>query len=90
MSITSDLGGRITPTVWPAIDAYAKIADDHGLDLGQMALAWAMTRPFMVSVIFGATSLPQLESAIASADLTLSDEVIAGIDAAHKSHPMPY
>ena len=90
MSITSDLGGRITPRVWPAIDAYAKIADDHGLDLGQMALAWAMTRPFMGSVIFGATSLPQLESAIASADLTLSDEVMAGIDAAHKAHPMPY
>ena len=55
-----------------------------------MALAWAMTRPFMGSVIFGATSLPQLESAIASADLTLSDEVMAGIDAAHKAHPMPY
>ena len=71
-------------------EVYAKIADDHGLDLGQMALAWAMTRPFMGSVIFGATSLPQLESAIASADLTLSDEVMAGIDAAHKAHPMPY
>lgn len=90
MSIGPDLGGRITPRVWPAIDAYAAIADEFGLDLGQMALAWAMTRPFMGSVIFGATSLVQLEAALASADLTLSDEIMARIDETHKAHPMPF
>ncbi|WP_197470900.1 aldo/keto reductase, partial [Sulfitobacter sp. HI0054] len=56
----------------------------------QMALAWCATRPFMGSVIFGATSLEQLDVALGGAELTLSDEVMADLDAAHKAHPMPY
>ena len=44
----------------------------------------------MGSVIFGATSLKQLDVALGGADVTLSDEVMADLDAAHKSHPMPY
>ena len=89
-SITSDLGGRITPRLWPAIDAYAGIAAEFGIDMSQMALAWAMRRPFMGSVIFGATTLDQLAIAIGSAELELSDDIMARIDAAHKDHPMPY
>ena len=56
----------------------------------QTALAWCATRPFMGSVIFGATSLEQLDVALGGAELTLSDEVMADLDAAHKAHPMPY
>ena len=56
----------------------------------QMALAWAMRCPFMGSVIFGATTLDQLATAIGSAELELSDDVMARIDAAHQDHPMPY
>jgi len=55
-----------------------------------MALAWAMMRPFMGSVIFGATTQLQLEHILAGADLVLTDEVMAEIDAAHKAHPMPF
>ena len=58
--------------------------------MSQMALAWAMRRPFMGSVIFGATTLDQLAIAIGSAELELSDDIMACIDAAHKAHPMPY
>ena len=89
-SINDGLGGRITPRLWPALDAYQALADEYGMDLGQMALAWCMRRPFMASVIFGATSLPQLESALKSAELTLSDEVMTRIDETHKAHPMPF
>ena len=32
----------------------------------------------------------QLELALGAADLTLSPEVLADIDAAHRAHPMPY
>jgi len=88
--INDSLGGRITPRLWPAIEAYQDIANDHGLDLGQMALAWCLKRPFMTSVIFGATSLPQLENSLKAATLDLSDEIMAQIDEAHKAHPMPF
>ncbi|MCP3877965.1 MAG: aldo/keto reductase, partial [Sulfitobacter sp.] len=47
-------------------------------------------RPFMTSVIFGATSLDQLEVILGGIDLHLDDEVMADLDAAHKAHPMPF
>ena len=90
MTATPDLGGRTTARVWPAIEAYLGIAQKYGLDPVHMALAWAMMRPFMGSVIFGATTQSQLDHILAGADLVLSEEVIAEIDAAHKAHPLPY
>ena len=89
-SLNAGLGGRITPRVWDAVAAYHGIAQRHSLSLPQMALAWLQTRPFMCSAIFGATSPGQLEVALGSEEVVLSDEVLAEISAAHKAHPMPY
>ena len=90
MSLNDDMGGRKTERVFAAVDAYLDIAARHGLDPSQMALAWCMTRPFMCSVIFGATTMDQLEVALGADDVTLSAEVLADISAAHRAHPMPY
>jgi aryl-alcohol dehydrogenase-like predicted oxidoreductase len=90
ITLNADLGGRKTDRAFEAVAAYADIAKRHGLNLAQMALAWCCTRPFMTSVIFGATSIAQLDHALKAADITLSDEVMADIDAAHRLHPMPY
>ena len=87
---TPGLGARITERVWPAIDAYTDIALQHDIDPIHMALSWAMRRPFMGSVIFGATTQAQLEHILEGADLVLGDETIAEIDAVHKLHPMPF
>ncbi|HSF91736.1 MAG TPA: aldo/keto reductase [Paracoccaceae bacterium] len=84
-----DLGGRLTEHTYPAVDAYLGIAQKHGLDVCQMAIAWAMTRPFMASVIIGATSQAQIDVALGAADVTLSDEVMADIAAAHRRFPLP-
>jgi aryl-alcohol dehydrogenase-like predicted oxidoreductase len=66
------------------------VANDFGLDPVQMALAWCRTRPFPVIPIIGATSLPQLETALGAAELALSTEVVAAIEAAYRATPMPY
>ncbi|MDW4550373.1 aldo/keto reductase [Defluviimonas sp. D31] len=84
------LGGRVSPRVWEAVSAYLGIANRAGLDPAQMALAWTLTRPFPVVPIFGATTLAQLDHALDAADLRLDDDVLAGIAAAHRAHPMPY
>lgn len=68
---------------------YVDIARRHGLDASQMALAWVTSRPFVTSNIIGATTLAQLDCNLASADLTLSDEVIAEIEAVHVRQPNP-
>lgn len=89
-SITSDLGGRTTPRVWPAIEAYADIAERFNLDLTALSLAWCIQRPFMTSTIFGATSLEQMKQSLKSVDYTLDKQILNAIDSAHKAHPMPY
>lgn len=90
MTINTDLGGRKGPRAFEAVEAYLGVARKHGLDPVQMALAWCLTRPFMCSAIFGATSMDQLDLALGAAEITLGDEVLSDIDAAHRAHPMPY
>lgn len=90
MSLNATLGGRVTPRVWPAAQAYLEIAERHGLDPVQMALRWAADRPFMGSVIFGATTPEQLTRALGTVDVALPPAVNAEIAAAHKAHPLPF
>ncbi|MEP0963634.1 MAG: aldo/keto reductase [Roseobacter sp.] len=90
MSINENLGARKTNRAFSAVDEYLAIAERHGLDPTQMALAWCLTRPFMGSVIFGSTTQQQLDICLGSSEVKLSAEVMAEIDAAHRLHPMPY
>lgn len=89
-ALNPTLSGRVTPQVFPAVAAYLGVAARHGLDPAQMAIAFCRSRPFPCIPIIGATSLDQLELALGAAELTLSPEVLADIDAAHRAHPMPY
>ena len=72
-----------------ACSRYVALARDNGLDPAQMALAFVTRQPFVTSNIIGATSLEQLDSNIASAELKLSKEVLEGIEAIQKDHPNP-
>jgi aryl-alcohol dehydrogenase-like predicted oxidoreductase len=54
-----------------------------------MALAFVNSRPFLTSNIIGATSMAQLAENIESAQVTLSPEVIAGIEAIHQQYSNP-
>jgi aryl-alcohol dehydrogenase-like predicted oxidoreductase len=89
-SVAPDLGGRVSDRVWPAIAAYHAVAEKHRLDPVEMALAWCMGRPFMGSVIFGATCDAHVHTALRAADLRLSPETLDDIAAVHKAHPMPF
>ena len=63
----------------PAIRAYLTLAETHGLDVSQMAIAFCLTKPFMTSVIIGATTMEQLKTDIGAAGIALSDAVLDGI-----------
>ena len=63
----------------PAIRAYIALAAQHGLDVCQMAIALCLTKPFMTSVIIGATTMDQLKTNIAAADIHLDDQVMNDI-----------
>jgi aryl-alcohol dehydrogenase-like predicted oxidoreductase len=72
-----------------AIAAYVALARQHGVDPGQMALAFAASQPFMTSLIIGATSVAQLDHDVASLDLKIDAELRAAIDALHAEAPNP-
>jgi aryl-alcohol dehydrogenase-like predicted oxidoreductase len=68
---------------------YVAIAQAHGLDPAQLAIAYVNSRPFVTSTIIGATSPVQLRADIDSVRVTLSDEAIAAIEAVHRDSPDP-
>ena len=68
---------------------YVALAQKHGIDPAQMALAYVNSRSFLTSNIIGATTMEQLETNIASADVELSDELIESIEAIHADNPNP-
>lgn len=78
-----------SPEALAATRAYVDLAHDHGLDPAQMALAFVNAQPFVTSNIIGATTLTQLESNLASAALTLSNDVLRAIEAIHARHTIP-
>ncbi|MFD2738400.1 aldo/keto reductase [Sulfitobacter aestuarii] len=90
MSLVPELGGRRTDRAFAAVDAYLEVARRHGLDPVHMALAWCATRPFMGSVIFGATDMAQLEHALGAVELSLNEALLKELDKVHRAHPMPY
>ena len=68
---------------------YVDLARESGLDPAQMALAYVNSRPFVASNIIGATTLEQLAANIASANLTLTDDVLEAIENIHMQQPNP-
>ncbi|MDX1590221.1 MAG: NADP(H)-dependent aldo-keto reductase [Oleiphilaceae bacterium] len=72
-----------------ATAAYVDLALAHDLTPAQMALAYINSRPFVTSNIIGATRLEQLSENIASADITLSDELLQGIESLHQRYTYP-
>ena len=78
-----------SPQSLAATEAYAEIADRQGMSLAQMSLAFVCQQPFVASCLIGATTMKQLKENIDAVDITLSDEVLAEIDAVHNCYPDP-
>lgn len=79
------------PGTAEAVDDYLSLAKDAGLDPAQMAIAFALSRSFMTSVIIGATRMDQLETDIAAADVKITEDLEARINAIHqvRGNPAP-
>lgn len=73
----------LRPAVVEAARQYAVLADENGLTATQLALAWCYSRWFVASTIIGATRLDQLKENIDACSVTLSEEVIAGVNQIH-------
>ena len=81
---------RDTPQAHAATRGYIAVAEKHGLDVCQMAIAFTLAQKFVTSSIIGATSMDQLKTDIAAVDVILSQEVLADIESVRRENPMPY
>ncbi len=72
-----------------AAKRYLDIANNNGLTLAQMSLAFVNQLPFVTSNIIGATNLEQLKENIDSVNIELSTEVLDAINAVHAAIPNP-
>ncbi|GAB7109204.1 aldo/keto reductase [Streptomyces phaeofaciens JCM 4814] len=68
------------PTARAQIQAYEDLLDKHGIEPGEAALAWLLTRPGVTGPIVGPRTAEQLESAIRAVELELSEELLTGLD----------
>ncbi|UXY54144.1 NADP(H)-dependent aldo-keto reductase [Pseudomonas tohonis] len=89
ISLFSRFARYTNPQAQAACSRYVALAREHGLDPAQMALAFVTAQPFVTSNIIGATTLEQLESNLASSELTLPGAVLEGIAEIHRSQPNP-
>ena len=72
---------------WACVEAMRKIGDGHGVSVARVALAWVLAKPHVMSVIIGARTLDQLDDNLAAADLTLSADEMAALDAVSALDP---
>jgi aryl-alcohol dehydrogenase-like predicted oxidoreductase len=70
-------------------EAFLKIAAEAGLAPVTLATAWSKQHEFVASTIVGATRVDQLDEIFAAADVTLSDDVLAAIDAVSRDIRYP-
>ncbi|MFE5816693.1 aldo/keto reductase [Streptomyces sp. NPDC056479] len=68
------------PATRGKIQAYEDLLDKHGLEPGEAALAWLLTRPGVTGPIVGPRTAGQLASALRAAELELGEELLSGLD----------
>ena len=72
--------GYMRDELLEAVQRLRPIADQAGLTMVQLALAWILRRPEVASAITGASRPEQVHSNAQASDVELSDDVLGAID----------
>lgn len=68
-------------SAWDMVEALRAVATRHGVSPAQVALAWVLSRPAVTSVVVGAKRPDQLVDSAGAADLVLSAQDVAELEA---------
>ena len=69
-----------TEAALEAVDRLRPIAQDRGITVAQLSLAWLMQQLGVTSTIVGTRTVEYVRSAVAACDIQLTDEELAKID----------
>jgi len=81
-SMNGFIGGLMRDNVLEAVEGLRAIADEAGLTMAQLALAWVLRMDNVASAIIGASRPEQVHENAAASGVTLSSDVLEAIDAA--------
>jgi aryl-alcohol dehydrogenase-like predicted oxidoreductase len=76
------VGRWLTDEVLDAVERLLVVADEAGMSLAQLALAWVLREPNVASAIVGASRPGQVEENTGASGRTLDAEVLAAVDKA--------
>jgi aryl-alcohol dehydrogenase-like predicted oxidoreductase len=65
-----------------AVENLRPVAEQAGISLTQLALAWVLHQPGVTAVIVGATRPEQVRENVAASDVALTPDTLAAVDAA--------
>ena len=65
---------------WNKVTELKSFAEEHGHTIGELAIAWLLSKPWISSVIAGARKAEQLTANVQATGWTLTDEEITRID----------
>ena len=63
------------------IDAVGQVAQSRGVSLAQVALAWLRRNPVVVAPLVGASKTAQIDDAVASLEIELTEDEVATLEA---------
>ncbi|MEY9964920.1 aryl-alcohol dehydrogenase-like predicted oxidoreductase [Streptacidiphilus sp. MAP12-16] len=63
------------------IDTVGRVAEARNVKRAQIALAWLRSKPVVTAPLVGASTVQQIDDAVASLDIELSDEEIRALEA---------
>jgi aryl-alcohol dehydrogenase-like predicted oxidoreductase len=70
------------PVVLEAVQRLRAVAEEAGLTMPQLALAWVLRQPNVSCAIVGASRPEQVHANASASGIELSDDTLAAIDAA--------
>lgn len=87
---------EVSKWVWDGTNAMDKIvvdnvqsmAQERGISMGKLALAWMLSKPYITAPIVGTTSTNHVEEAVAALDIQLTPEEIQRLEQPYLSHPV--
>jgi len=66
--------------IFDAVDALKHVADEAGMSLIAMSVAWVLAQPWVTSPIIGASRPDQLDATVAALDVTLDAGLLAKLN----------
>jgi 1-deoxyxylulose-5-phosphate synthase len=79
-SMSGFMDRLMQPAVLEAVDRLRPVAEQAGMTMAQMALAWVLRQPNVASAIVGASRPEQVRANASASGLTLDEQTLAAID----------